>query len=52
VPEKGPEQWPFDQPFYLILSMQIGGDWVGQPDPKDYPADLEIDWVRVYEADS
>lgn len=49
VPEKGPEQWPFDHPFYLILSMQIGGDWVGQPDPKDYPADLEIDWVRVYE---
>lgn len=48
VPEKGPEQWPFDQPFYIILSMQIGGNWVGKADPKDYPAWLEIDWVRVY----
>jgi beta-glucanase (GH16 family) len=48
VPEKGAGQWPFDQPFYLIFSMQIGGNWVGKADPKDYPAYMEIDWVRVY----
>ena len=29
--------------------MQIEGNWVGKADPKDYPADLEIDWVRVYQ---
>lgn len=33
VPEKGPEQWPFDQPFYFIFSMQVGGNWVGPADP-------------------
>lgn len=49
VPEKGADQWPFDGPFYIIMSMQIGGGWVGQPDAKDYPAWMEIDWVRVYE---
>lgn len=48
VPEKGAAQWPFDQPFYIIMSMQIGGSWVGPPDPKDYPAAMEVDWVRVY----
>lgn len=52
VPEKG-GQWPFNQPFYFILSMQIGGDWVnasGPTNPADYPAGMEIDWIRVYKA--
>lgn len=49
LPEEGPEQWPFDQPFYLIFSMQIGGKWVGDPNPADYPAFMEIDWARVYQ---
>jgi beta-glucanase (GH16 family) len=51
VPAKGEKQWPFDQPFYFILSMQIGGKWVngsGPTNPAHYPAGLEVDWVRVY----
>ena len=48
IADKGPAQWPFDQPFYIIMSMQIEGSWVGKADPKDYPAWMEIDWVRVY----
>ena len=51
VPSQGDVQWPFHRPFYLILSMQIGGKWVngsGPTDPAHYPAGLEIDWVRVY----
>ena len=49
--EKGEKQWPFNQPFYFILSMQIGGDWVNMihpTNPDHYPAGMEIDWIRVY----
>lgn len=49
MPEKGALQYPFKQPFYLLLSMQIGGSWVGQAKAEDYPAGMEIDWVRVYQ---
>ena len=49
VPAKGAVQYPFNAPFYFILSMQVEGNWVGKPDPKDYPAFMEIDYVRVYQ---
>lgn len=43
-------QFPFDeQEFYLILSAQLGGNWVGSVDPSQLPVELEIDWVRYYE---
>ena len=48
---KGDAQWPFSHPMYLILSMQIGGTWVGEVKAADYPAYLEVDWVRVYSRD-
>jgi len=45
------ETWPFDQPFYLILNLAIGGDWGGIKgiDPDIFPARYEIDYVRVYQ---
>ena len=49
VRSSGPDQWPFDQKFYLLLTMQIGGSWVGPADPAQYPAWMDIDWVRVYQ---
>jgi len=39
---------PFDQPFDIIMNLQVGG-WAGTPDPADYPSAMEIDWVRVYD---
>ena len=51
MPELGESQWPFDTPYYFILSMQIGGGWVngsGSTNPEHYPAGMEIDWIRVY----
>ena len=45
---------PFDQPFYLILNLAVGGSWVGYPDETtDFEnAAYEIDYVRVYQKDS
>lgn len=39
---------PFNQDFYLLIDMQLGGSWVGTVDPSELPAEMEIDWVRFY----
>ncbi|MCG8306797.1 MAG: glycoside hydrolase family 16 protein [Cytophagales bacterium] len=44
-----PCQWPFDQPFYVMLDQQLGGGWVGEIDPDDLPAKVIIDWIRLYQ---
>jgi beta-glucanase (GH16 family) len=41
-------QFPFDQPFYLLMDMQLGGAWVGAVNPKDLPVEMWIDWVKYY----
>lgn len=46
----GFEVWPFDQPFYILLAMGVGGGWVGNPDATTvFPGVLEVDYVRVYQ---
>ncbi len=46
----GSATWPFDQPFYIILNLAVGGGWVGNPDSTTvFPAVMEVDWVRVYQ---
>jgi beta-glucanase (GH16 family) len=42
--------WPFDQPFYLILNLAIGGTLGGARgiDERALPARLEVGYVRVY----
>ncbi|MCH5249968.1 MAG: carbohydrate binding domain-containing protein [Lachnospiraceae bacterium] len=45
---------PYDQPFYMILNLAVGGSWVGYPDadtPFGDNAQLVVDYVRVYEKD-
>ena len=48
---KGVEEWPFDQPFYLILNLAIGGSWGGHQgvDLDQLPQQYLIDYVRVYQ---
>lgn len=42
-------QWPFDQPFYIILNQALGGNWPGPVNDKHLPQQFEIDYVRVYQ---
>ncbi|MDZ4775722.1 MAG: glycoside hydrolase family 16 protein [Alphaproteobacteria bacterium] len=48
TPEK--QEFPFNRPFFLILSSTAGGTWPGAV-PRDavFPMEMEVDWVRVYE---
>jgi beta-glucanase (GH16 family) len=41
--------WPFDQPFIMILDLAVGGSWPGSPDASTkFPAQMDVSWVRVY----
>ncbi|RWZ58074.1 glycosyl hydrolase family protein [Halobacillus fulvus] len=41
---------PFDQEFYLILNLAIGGWYGGDPDEStEFPGKMEVDYVRAYE---
>ncbi len=46
-------EWPFNTPHYLIVNLAIGGAWGGQKgiDPAIFPAQMKIDYVRVYDKD-
>lgn len=40
---------PFDQPFYIIFNVAVGGNLPGSPtDDTAFPVTMEVDWVRVY----
>jgi beta-glucanase (GH16 family) len=41
-------RWPFDQEFYLILNLAMGGGFAGDIEDSSLPARIEIDYVRVY----
>ena len=47
----GPDSWPYDKPYYLILNFAVGGSWGGQKGVDDamFPQRFLIDYVRVYQ---
>ena len=41
---------PFDQPFYLVMNVAVGGNFPGVPNAQThFPAELVVDYVRVYD---
>lgn len=46
----GIRDWPFDQPFFIIFNLALGGTLGGLISPDTaFPAQYQIDYVRVYE---
>ena len=50
------EHWAIDaraganDPFWLNLSLQVGGDWPKDPDSTTpFPSQMDVDYVRVYQ---
>ena len=47
-------EWPFDQPYSLIMNIAIGGQWGGSRGVDDsiFPVTMEIDYVRYYKMEN
>ncbi|WP_285730513.1 glycoside hydrolase family 16 protein [Nocardiopsis sp. ATB16-24] len=46
----GGNPWVYDQSFFMILNVAVGGEWPGHPDGSTrFPQEMVVDYVRVYE---
>lgn len=47
---KNENTWPFNQPFYIIINMAIGGNFGGpEVDDSIFPQKYVLDYVKVYQ---
>jgi beta-glucanase (GH16 family) len=47
-----PGPWPFDQSFFLLINLAIGGSWPGnESDASTLPAEMLIDWIHVIDSE-
>ena len=50
TPDDVAGEWVFDQPFFMILNLALGGTLGGAIDPQlEFPLRYLIDYVRVYQ---
>lgn len=46
----GNQNYPFDNPFFFILNVAVGGQWPGYPNSTTtFPQFMAVDYVRVYQ---
>lgn len=47
--------FPFNQPFFLIMNLAVGGNYLGNPSASSinagtlFPGEMLVDYVRIYE---
>jgi beta-glucanase (GH16 family) len=47
---RNPYPAPFNQPFFIIMNLAVGGNFDGNPtDATIFPGEIQVDYVRVYE---
>ena len=50
----GSYPFPFDQPFFLLMNMAVGGNYLGNPTTNAinsgsiFPGEMLVDYVRIY----
>ena len=50
TPEDVPGEWVFNQSFYMILNVAVGGNLPGAPNGETpFPQEMLVDYIRVYE---
>ncbi|MEM1319652.1 MAG: family 16 glycosylhydrolase [Bacteroidota bacterium] len=46
----GNNSYPFNQRFFFILNIAVGGNWPGAPDGSTvFPQQMEVDYIRVFQ---
>jgi beta-glucanase (GH16 family) len=51
----GPYPAPYNQPFFLVMNVAIGGNYLGNPSDSAinsgtvFPGEMQVDWVRIYD---
>ncbi len=44
-----PGEWVYDHPFFMILNVAVGGNYVGFPtEQTPFPQKMIVDYIRVY----
>ena len=45
-----PGEWVYDQPFFILLNVAVGGNYVGFPTARTpFPQKMIVDYVKVYQ---
>jgi beta-glucanase (GH16 family) len=49
TPDDVTGEWVMDHPFYILMNVAVGGDYVGFPAPTTpFPQTMTVDYVKVY----
>lgn len=49
TPADVPGEWVFNKPFFILMNVAVGGNFVGPPNAQTvFPQTMLVDYVRVY----